>query len=162
MKWQGYDNPKDRTWEPEENMETAADVLKEYFEDIGGRPEKPDKGTKRKARASTAKSETGTPAATSKRTKTRDEPAAEKAWSPPPGSWEHDVSHIDTVEQGIDPKTGKEAKFAYIVWNNQKKTQHPLKHIYTKCPQKMLQYYESHLVFSNTIGINGEAMDEAL
>ena len=20
MKWQGYDNPKDRTWEPEENM----------------------------------------------------------------------------------------------------------------------------------------------
>lgn len=20
VKWQGYDNPKDRTWEPEENM----------------------------------------------------------------------------------------------------------------------------------------------
>lgn len=115
--------------------ETAADVLKEYYEDIGGRPE--PKGTKRKGRASTAKSDTGTPASSSKRSKqARDEPV-DKPWSPPPGSWEHDVSHIDTVEQSIDPKTGKEAKFAYIVWNNQKKTQHPLKHIYTKCPQKV-------------------------
>lgn len=160
MKWQGYENPKDRTWEPEENMETAADVLKEYFEDIGGRPEKPEKGTKRKGRASTVKSETGTPAST-KRTKTKAEPA-EKAWSPPPGSWEHEVSHIDTVEQNIDPKTGKDARYAYLVWNNQKKTQHPLKHIYTKCPQKMLQYYESHLVFTkDNTTTNGHAMDEA-
>lgn len=111
-------------------------MIKEYFEEIGGRPERPDKGTKRKGRASTAKSETGTPASTSKRPKVK-ENAADKAWSPPPGSWEHDVSHIDTVEQGIDPKTGKETKYAYIVWNNQKKTQHPLKHIYTKCPQKV-------------------------
>ena len=112
-------------------------MLNEYFDDIGGRPKKADKGTKRKSRASTVKSDTGTPASSSKRTKkTQDEPV-EKAWSPPPGSWEHDVSHIDTVEQSIDPKTGKEAKYAYIVWNNQKKTQHPLKHIYTKCPQKV-------------------------
>ena len=124
----------------DKGRETAADVLKEYFEDIGGRPEKPDKGTKRKGRASTAKSETGTPAST-KRTKTKEEPA-EKAWSPPPGSWEHDVSHIDTVEQNVDPKTGKDTRFAYLVWNNHKKTQHPLKHIYTKCPQKV-----SHLPF---------------
>ncbi|KAF9697553.1 hypothetical protein EKO04_004341 [Ascochyta lentis] len=162
VKWQGYDNPEDRTWEPEENMETAADVLKEYFEDIGGRPE--NKGTKRKGRASMAKSEEPTPAATSKRSKpskpSKPEPV-EKAWSPPPGSWEHDVSHIDTVEQSIDPKTGKEAKYAYIVWNNQKKTQHPLKHMYTKCPQKMLLYYESHLVFT-TNETNGDAMDQAL
>ncbi|OSS47083.1 hypothetical protein B5807_09830 [Epicoccum nigrum] len=160
VKWQGYDNPEDRTWEPEENMETAADVLKEYFEDIGGRPEKPEKGTKRKGRASTAKSVTGTPASTTKRTKTKAEPV-EKAWSPPPGSWEHDVSHIDTVEENIDPKTGKDTRYAYLVWNNQKKTQHPLKHIYTKCPQKMLQYYESHLVFTKDNNTNGDAIDEA-
>ena len=112
-------------------------MLKEYFEDIGGRPVKPEKGTKRKGRASTVKSETGTPvSSSSKRTKKNEEPV-EKVWSPPPGSWEHDVSHIDTVEQSIDPKTGKEAKYAYIVWNNQKKTQHPLRHLYTKCPQKV-------------------------
>lgn len=106
-------------------------MLKEYFEEIGGRPE--NKSAKRKGRASTSK----TPASSSKRSKqTKDEPV-EKPWSPPSGSWEHDVSHVDTVEQSIDPRTGKEAKYAYIVWNNQKKTQHPLKHIYTKCPQKV-------------------------
>lgn len=117
------------------SRESAADVLKEYYEDIGGRPE--NKGTKRKGRASMAKSETGTPASSSKRAKNATEETIEKAWSPPPGSWEHDVSHIDTVEQSIDPKTGKEVKYAYLVWNNQKKTQHPLKHVYTKCPQKV-------------------------
>lgn len=159
VKWQGYDNPRDRTWEPEQNMESAIDVLNEYFDDIGGRPEKPEKGTKRKGRASTAKSDTGTPASTSKRSKKAQDEPVEKTWSPPPGSWEHDVSHIDTVEQSKDPKTGKEVKFAYIVWNNQKKTQHPLRHIYTKCPQKMLLYYESHLVFT-TNDTNGQAMDE--
>ncbi|KAF1922597.1 uncharacterized protein M421DRAFT_77704, partial [Didymella exigua CBS 183.55] len=158
VKWQGYEDPRDRTWEPEENMETAADVLNEYFDDIGGRPAKPAKGTKRKGPAAAA-SETGTPASASKRSRKAAEPA-EQPWSPPPGSWEHDVSHIDTVEQCIDPKTGKDAKYAYIVWNNQKKTQHPLKHMYTKCPQKMLQYYESHLVFS-THDASGDAMDKA-
>lgn len=138
-------------------------MLKEYFDDIGGRPEKPGKaaktaktakaagkaetGTKRKGRASIAKSETATPASSSKRakqTKQVKEESVEKAWSPPPGSWEHDVSHIDTVEQSIDPKTGKEARYAYIVWNNQKKTQHPLKHIYTKCPQKVRHTPSAH------------------
>lgn len=125
-------------------------MLKEYFEDIGGRPEKPEKGTKRKGRASTVKSETGTPASSSKRTKKEAAEPVEKVWSPPPGSWEHDVSHIDTVEQSIDPKTGKEAKYAYIVWNNQKKTQHPLKHIYTKCPQKVRHSHSATKRFANT------------
>lgn len=149
VKWQGYDSPKDRTWEPEGNMDGAADVMKEYFEEIGGRPE--PKGQKRKGRQSGLKSDTGTPASSAKRAK------QEKQWSPPPGSWEHDVSHVDTVEESLDPKTGGLERFAYLVWNNQKKTQHPLKHVYQKCPQKMLQYYESHLVFTqNSDGLNGD------
>jgi len=139
--------------------------MKEYFNKIGGRPE--PKGQKRKGRPSVAgaKSESGTPAASSKRAKSE---KAERAWSPPPGSWEHDVSHIDTVEETRDPKTGELSKFAYLVWLDQQKTQHPLKHVYQKCPQKvrlasrpklavaftnasqMLQYYESHLVFTHT------------
>ncbi|CAO2658383.1 Nn.00g061060.m01.CDS01 [Neocucurbitaria sp. VM-36] len=149
VKWQGYDDPKDRTWEPEANMEGAIDVMKEYFEEIGGRPE--PKGQKRKGRPSAATSESGTPATSSKRAK------QEKQWSPPPGSWEHEISHIDTVEESLNPKTGQLERFAYLVWNNQKKTQHPLKHTYQKCPQKMLQYYESHLVFTqNNDVLNGD------
>ncbi|KAF1850400.1 chromo-domain-containing protein [Cucurbitaria berberidis CBS 394.84] len=152
VKWQGYDDPADHTWEPEQNMDGAVDVLKEYFDHLGGRPE--IKGQKRKGRPSAAKSESGTPASSAKRAK------QEKQWSPPPGSWEHDVSHIDTVEESLDPKTGEAARFAYLVWNNQKKTQHPLKHVYVKCPQKMLQYYESHLVFTqNNDGLNGDDDD---
>ncbi|OAL54735.1 hypothetical protein IQ07DRAFT_559028 [Pyrenochaeta sp. DS3sAY3a] len=147
VKWQGYADPKDRTWEPEANMDGAVDVLKEYFADIGGRPE--PKGQKRKGRQSGVKGDSETPASTTKRVK------QEQPWSPPPGSWEHDVSHVDTVEETKNPKTGQLERFAYLVWNNQKKTQHPLKHIYQKCPQKMLLYYESHLVFTFTADNNG-------
>jgi chromobox protein 1 len=114
--------------------EGALDILHEYWEEIGGRPE-PGKGKKRKGRKSTGaeESETGTPAATTKR------PKKEVEWSPPPGSWENEVEYVDTVveEEGV--------RYALLIWNNQKKTQHPLHHVYQKCPQKMLQYYESHL-----------------
>lgn len=140
--------------------------MNEYFDEIGGRPE-PKGAQKRKGRASgVAKSESGTPASSAKRVK------QEQAWSPPQGSWEHDVDYIDTVEERADPKTGELAKFAYLVWNNDKKTQHPLKHVYLKCPQKvrrvqimyehfaneaqMLLYYESHLVFTHNDGLNGD------
>lgn len=88
------------------------------------------------------------------------------------------MSHVDTVEETKNPKTGQLERFAYLVWNNQKKTQHPLKHIYQKCPQKvrspcfvaldlhtnsaqMLLYYESHLVFTFTAENNGNADPEA-
>ena len=107
----------------------AIDVMKEYFEEIGGRPE--PKGQKRKGRHSGVKPESGTLASLPKRIK------QEKQWSPPPGSWEHEVSHIDTVEESMAPKTGQRQLFAYLVWNNQKKTQHPLRHVYQKCPQKV-------------------------
>ncbi|KAF1945142.1 hypothetical protein EJ02DRAFT_339340, partial [Clathrospora elynae] len=150
VKWEGYENPKDRTWEAEENMYGAVDVINEYYASIGGRPEPKNQKRKGRQSAATARSESGTPASSVKRAK------QEKAWSPPPGSWEHDVSHIDTVEETKDPKTGELGRFAYLVWNNQQKTQHPLKHVYQKCPQKMLQYYESHLVFTN----NGEEDDD--
>lgn len=105
--------------------------MNEYFDEIGGRPE-PKTGQKRKGRPSgAARSEESTPAAKAapKRSK--------KEWSPPPGSWEHDVSEVDTIEEGINPKTGQLTRFAYLVWNNGKKTQHPLKHVNQKCPQKV-------------------------
>jgi len=119
------------------HREGAIDVMKEYFAKIGGRPE--PKGQKRKGRPSIAgiKSESGTPAASAKRAKQDKLAKAETQWSPPPGSWEHDVSHVDTVEEKADPKTGQLGRFAYLVWLNQQKTQHPLKHVYQKCPQKV-------------------------
>jgi chromobox protein 1 len=49
------------------------------------------------------------------------------------------------VTETVNEKTGEKERFVYVVWNNGNKTQHPLRHIYQKCPQKMLQYYEEHL-----------------
>ncbi|KAF2472474.1 uncharacterized protein BDR25DRAFT_283918 [Lindgomyces ingoldianus] len=160
IKWMGYDRKKDRTWEPEDNLSGATDVLNEYFDEIGGRPQPGEsaKSRKRKGRKSNFKSESGTPAASSAK-----RPKREKDWSPPPGSWENDVEYVDTVEESIDNKTGQLARFAYLVWTNQKKTQHPLKHCYRKCPQKMLEYYESHLVFTtHDNAINGEDKEDML
>lgn len=126
----------------------AIDVLNEYFAKIGGRPE--PKGQKRKGRPSLsgAKSGSETPSTSTKRAKQdktkQDKAKQDKApkvekpsWSPPPGSWEHEVSYVDTVEEMRDPKTGTLGRFVYLVWNNQQKTQHPLKHVYQKCPQKV-------------------------
>jgi chromobox protein 1 len=81
VKWLGYEDASDRTWEPEENLyaispldpvsrwpshrETASDVLKAYFKKIGGRPVKPaGKGKKSKKRGAEA---VATPEPTSKR-----------------------------------------------------------------------------------------------
>ena len=125
------------------------DCLNEYFEEIGGRPE----GTKkRKGRKSAAAESDAAKPVTNKRLK------KEKEWSPPPGSWEDEVSYVDTVEEQKDPQTGTKKRYAYLVWVNQKKTQHPLPNVYQKCPQKMLEYYESHLVFSN----NDDEDDDAI
>lgn len=103
-------------------------MLNEYFEEIGGRPEV--KGKKRKGRKSAVGSEGPIPASNKRMRK-------EKEWSPPPGSWEVEVDHVETVEEALEPATGKKARYAYLVWKNQKKTQHPLEHVYQKCPQKV-------------------------
>ncbi|KAF2263104.1 hypothetical protein CC78DRAFT_466513 [Lojkania enalia] len=137
VKWQGYEARKDRTWEPEDNLSGALEILHEYWDSIGGRPN--PKTRKRKGRKSAAEPETSTPVNDAKRAR------KEKEWSPPPGSWEHDVAYVDTVEESIDSKTGNPTRYAYLVWNNRRKTQHPLVHVNQKCPQKMLAYYESHL-----------------
>lgn len=44
---------------------------------------------------------------------------------------------IDTVEEPTNPKTGKKERVGYVIWNDGKKTQHPLRVINQKCPQKV-------------------------
>ncbi|KAH7119699.1 hypothetical protein B0J11DRAFT_66712 [Dendryphion nanum] len=154
VKWLGYEAVEDMTWEPEANLDTAKAILRAYWKSIGGRPQygksapspgpTAAKGKKRKGRKSGAATveddDVDTPPVnTAKRVK--------QEWMPPPGSWENDVDLVETVEESIDPKTGNMERFGYLLWTNGKKTQHPLKHLYSKCPQKMLQYYEQHLVF---------------
>ncbi|KAK4160058.1 hypothetical protein QBC43DRAFT_326091 [Cladorrhinum sp. PSN259] len=149
IKWEGYEKKSDRTWEPEENLENAKEILSEYLRSIGGRAALFEQSTtalkgKKRGRASNApqtsgkrsRRENGTHPADS------DTPASVEAvqWRPPPGSWENDVADLDACE---DEETGK--LMVYLTWKNGKKTQHETPVIYQRCPQKMLQFYERHV-----------------
>ncbi|KAF2494672.1 hypothetical protein BU16DRAFT_45155 [Lophium mytilinum] len=158
VKWLGYEKKSDRTWEPEDNLTGATDLLAAYHKKIGGRPKlgEPTSASGRKRKQS------GTPVASktpkqgrrkSKGGKNGDDstPAlkskikSEQVWEPPQGLWEELVISVESVEQTTDAKTGGPKLMGYIMWNDERKTQHTLSLLYKKCPQKMLQYYERHL-----------------
>lgn len=123
------------------------DVLKAYWDKIGGKPQaKPKtpakKGTKRKSMVQ----HTPEPEATSttkrrgrKLLKTADEPDQEKAPALPEGSWEDHVQSIDAVEK---PNSGvnKGVLMVYLLWEDDSRTHHTAQQCRQKCPQKVNLY----------------------
>ncbi|KAL2835256.1 hypothetical protein BDW59DRAFT_156077 [Aspergillus cavernicola] len=152
VKWQGYDDPKDQTVEPEVNLDGAQDILDEYFKIIGGRPQKPQP-KKRKSMGRPAKSTLEKQPEPKKRRKSRaeteTEPAEEKEsvvpdWVPKSKSWENEVKTVDTIVRDGD------ALVAFLHWNNDKKSKVSIETCYEKCPRQMLKFYEQHLVFKDS------------
>ncbi|KAL2002815.1 hypothetical protein VTN02DRAFT_5858 [Thermoascus thermophilus] len=151
VKWKGYDDPKDQTLEPEENLlPGATDLLNEYFAALGGRPEKPTK--KRKSVGAEAKP-TPEKAAPKRPRKSRGAAGTETPeakgkddvpdWVPKGKNWEKDVEKVDTIVR--DPDTGN--LMAYLKWTNGKVSRVSLEKCYEACPMHMLRFYEQHLVF---------------
>ncbi|KAK4081906.1 hypothetical protein Purlil1_11498 [Purpureocillium lilacinum] len=68
-------------------------------------------------------------------------------WSPPAGSWEDDIESI----AGLDEEDGGK-RMVYLAWKNGRKTKHPTTVVHSKCPQKMLQWYEKHVVIVRSTG----------
>jgi len=155
VKWQDYPHKKDWTWEPEDHLTGGSDaILQEYYNKIGGRPvqKSPSRGAsaaRKRARNST--SAAATPAKSSKKSRVSasaksvdvDSPS-EARWEPPTGSWEEHITHIDTIERNDN------GLVCYLQWQNGKKTQHDIHTVHQKCPQRMLSFYEQHLVFKET------------
>ncbi|KAI0192095.1 hypothetical protein EV127DRAFT_55640 [Xylaria flabelliformis] len=154
VKWEGYEKKSDQTWEEESNLrENAAGVLDEYLESVGGRDKILDEAqtalkTKKRGRPST-----GTPTNGIKRRRNDSHPASAtppastRAWKPPQGSWE---DHVESIDACHDENTGKLT--VYLTWKDGQKTQHDTKVIYSRCPQKMLQFYERHVKIVPTTG----------
>ncbi|KAI0548002.1 heterochromatin protein one [Xylaria curta] len=154
VKWEGYEKKSDQTWEEESNLrENAAGVLDEYLESVGGRDKILEEAqtalkTKKRGRPST-----GTPTNGTKRRRndghpaSATPPASARAWKPPQGSWE---DHVESIDACHDENTGKLT--VYLTWKDGQKTQHDTKVIYSRCPQKMLQFYERHVKIVPTAG----------
>jgi len=176
VKWLGYDKKSDLTWETEENLQGAIDILQAYFDSIGGRPEpnsSKSASTKKRGRQSTGK--TDTPDTHTKKAKTEEVPkkkdgrgrkkksspgvmgleeTLKDGWEPPkplPGAWEEGVLSVQTIE-GNDDGT----KWAYLSWadegtdsSRKRQTKALLSTCYIACPQVMLKFFESHLVFTD-------------
>lgn len=159
IKWAGYEDEADRTWEPIENLSGAQDLLEAYHRNIGGTPEPPVKGKKAgkgnrgKRAASSAFADSPAPAS-SKKGRGRKSEANGEAWEPPLGSWEDQVKGVTAIieaddvdaEGTISKKKGAQSLEGLLEWHNGKKTQHKMPVLRQRCPQKLLDYYEGHLL----------------
>jgi chromobox protein 1 len=126
-------------------------VLKAYFKKIGGRPANPQaKGKKSKKRSAETtppkrhgkKSKLSTPEAAPKTAVATSARKGKKSgieddWKPPGGTWENNVVDVDTIEEAWDSEQGEMVRFAYIMWDNGRKTRHMLPTLNQKCPQKV-------------------------
>ncbi|KKA17817.1 hypothetical protein T310_8239 [Rasamsonia emersonii CBS 393.64] len=143
--------PLDQTLEPEENLlEGAKEAVEEYFESIGGRPQPPERPSKkRKSMADPRSTPESTGAKRGRKPKgangTDTPETGESApdWVPEGKNWEREVAKVETIIR--DPKTG--GLMAYLQWQNGRKSRVSIEQCYEKIPMKMLKFYEQHLVF---------------
>ncbi|EMC99752.1 hypothetical protein BAUCODRAFT_145133 [Baudoinia panamericana UAMH 10762] len=165
IKWLGYDNEDDMTWEPVENLEGAQDALKAYHKKIGGPPQLPSamlkkgKGGKRTAEQafdSPAQASSGKKRGRKSANGTAEEPV-ERSRQLPIGSWDDHVLRVASIiEEALETHTSKGVKvenrelIGLLMWkDNGPKTQHKMNILRTKCPQRLLDYYEQHLRFTD-------------
>ncbi|KAL4895212.1 hypothetical protein BDV59DRAFT_161207 [Aspergillus ambiguus] len=149
VKWKGYDDPADETMEPEENLDGAKELVEEYYQSIGGRPEK----TQRRKRKSVGAPKQKPDKAQSKRQRMSQTPANDTNYHDDlPDflpkklkNWEDYVVGVDTIIRDQE----SQSLIAYLHWKNGKKSKVSIDTCYDKCPRKMLEFYEKHLVFKD-------------
>lgn len=99
--------------------------------------------------ASTTEDSPAPPAKRQKRSKTDDEDAAGDqddadifgSWVPTGNSWEKSIKEIQTVER--DEKSGD--LYVLMIFKNGKKSRIKNNLVRSRCPQRLLDFYEAHL-----------------
>ncbi|KAL9099777.1 MAG: hypothetical protein Q9163_004764 [Psora crenata] len=158
----------------------ASEVLKAYWASIGGKPVAgAPKSSKKRSRQSGASAK-GNPDTTKRQRLGKggrksngaieqdSEPGGlvgfiqvgEDNWKPPTpkdGSWDPLIQGIDTVIR----ENNDGELWAYMIWNEKNeagrfyRSRARLPVIYKACPQRMLHFYEKHLVFSESHDVEG-------
>ncbi|KAF9437816.1 hypothetical protein BGZ76_010980 [Entomortierella beljakovae] len=73
-------------------------------------------------------------------------------WTPPAtwDSWDSQVDHVVAVEQQKVGEGSKEYRLlVHILWKDGKRSTIPSNTVHSKSPQKLLEFYESHLLFQD-------------
>ncbi|KAJ5460702.1 uncharacterized protein N7458_002254 [Penicillium daleae] len=169
VKWKGWDEPEDLTWEPESSLKSGAKaILDAYYKKIGGRPRrnapkptaKAGPGRKRKSMGKTKETSAFAEPTEHKRHRKSSAPATEEtptetaadseeddlSWTPKGKDWGSQLEKVDTIIRDQDSKM----LFAFLLWKNGKRSRVALEMCYDRCPRQMLQFYENHLVFKET------------
>lgn len=143
----------------------ALELLRAYHISVGGTPQPASKSSAKKATTSAAKGkgkraaslEDDSPAPSKKGRGRKSEAAtngnSSSDWEPPLGSWEDEITEISAIIEDepadgaviIKAKKNPKNLNGLVLWNNGRKTQHRMLVLRVKCPQKLLDYYESHL-----------------
>ncbi|KKY20750.1 putative heterochromatin protein hp1 [Phaeomoniella chlamydospora] len=132
IKWVGYENEEDQTWEPEENLEeSSAGLLAEYYQSIGGRPALPTKKNKQADKPEVERA--------SKRQKRTPEELP-KDWVPKGASWDREIAEVSGLERLPDGQLQ-----VLAIFKNGHNTKVTNEIAYQRFPQTMLRYYESKL-----------------
>ncbi|KAL2888419.1 Chromatin-associated protein swi6 [Ceratocystis lukuohia] len=145
VKWEGYDDEEDITWEPEDTLREGAEViLEEYLASYGGIKKIISEANdvaknKKRNRRSTGAAKVEKPPKRARKEHPLETPAPaplrEKQWKPPNGSWEDHIETIDVCDEA-DAETGKSRLVVYLNWKNGRKTKHNTEMVYKRCPQK--------------------------
>ncbi|KAJ1932520.1 hypothetical protein EC988_009432, partial [Linderina pennispora] len=176
IKWEGYDDPADNTWETEDNI-IDKDILKKYWDDYNAKAAKKAAPAKKRGRpASNGASSLKAKEAATKRRRTsarqeatakqnprqkprqETEPEAAEAESNEASDQEivygEEGPEVDDwvplLDEIITLDATDDGLIAQIQWKNGQKCEYPIELIYAKLPMQMLKFYEQRLRFRSS------------